>query len=134
MRISPAPYCSDGMPAAPMMLPSPTLPNRPQPPTDASLPDAKRWPSASAVTRMVTRNLHRILAPAFLGARGRDGDLVVERGRLLLDRLEKGGEIRAHAVDRLPGNGPDLKDHLAVAARHAGVVRLVVVLLVDRIE
>src|SRR6267142_99528 len=49
--MSPAPYCTVGMPWDIRMLPSPTLPSRPQPPTTAGVPVARRWPSASAVTR-----------------------------------------------------------------------------------
>src|SRR5256886_8637464 len=46
MRISPAPYCTVGIPCDIRMLPSPTLPRRPQPPTAAGAPVASRCPSA----------------------------------------------------------------------------------------
>src|SRR5262249_52914117 len=43
--------------------------------------------------RMVTRDVHRVLAPALLGAGGGHGQLVVERRMVALDLVEEAGHV-----------------------------------------
>src|SRR3990172_5896806 len=123
------------MPAAFRMLPSPTLPIRPHAPTTASAPEARRWPPASARPSGCSRPpLHGVLEPPVLRAVGGDRHLVVEVRVVLPGSFQQPENVGPHALERLPRHRADLKDHLALAARHPAVVRLVVVLLVDRVE
>src|SRR5437588_611565 len=105
--MSPAPYCTVGIPAAFRMLPSPTLPMRPQAPTTGSAPEASRWPSASAVPSGWVR-VGRVREPAVrrngLEALADAPDDLA----LLLDRVPVAClRLGAVAEEQVGGAGPD---------------------------